>query len=90
MPTNRHKRVRKIRKTTLSDAMCYFLETGDHLVRDRFPDTPCRESTQIFRYGNPSYREKLALVWNQHKEEVLRNWKLKKRRGLPWAAKEFN
>jgi len=70
--------------------MTYFLQTGDYKVRRRFPDMALKEVVKIFQLGNPSCREKVRNVWTRHREEVLKNWKLKKKEGLPWAAVQFD
>jgi len=89
MPTNRTRRTRKIARSALSDAWKYFLETGDYCLRKKFPES--RDRVEIFRLANPSgaIRLRLKKVWIEHRPEVLADWKKQKRRGLPWAAKEF-
>jgi hypothetical protein len=66
---------RKPAKPILSDSMRYFLESGDYCLREKFPDA--RDRVEIFRLAHPS------------KAMRMRSWKAEKKRGLPWAAREF-
>jgi hypothetical protein len=80
---------RKPAKPILSDSMRYFLESGDYCLREKFPDA--RDRVEIFRLAHPSkaMRMRLQAIWMEHKAEVMRSWKAEKKRGLPWAAREF-
>jgi hypothetical protein len=43
------------------------------------PDTPVKK-----------HYAKMFEAWEIHKDEIYRIWKAEKRKGLPWAAKEFD
>lgn len=90
MQPNKKRRTRKIVKSDLSAPMKYFLESGDYLVKDRFPGMNLREWIEIFQYGAGGYRERLLRVWDRHRDEVLADWKNQKRSGLPWASQQFD
>ena len=91
MPTNRKRKSRKFVASTISESMRYFLETGDYCLRKLFPDDP-RGRAEIFRlaYSSPRMRDELRRAWLLHRPEILRHWKVGKRKGLPWAAKQFD
>lgn len=82
------RRTRSMMKSTLSDSLRQYLETGNYLTRETFPDCPGRAET--FQLANPSCRDRLRKVWDLHRLEILRAWKAKKRRGQPWAEQIFN
>jgi len=88
MPTNRTKRTRKFKPSTISGAMLHFLQTGNYRLRELFPDDH-RGRVEVFRLAYPSeaMRERLRAVWETHREEVLRTWKGP---GRPWAESFFN
>ena len=35
-------------------------------------------------------RDELFTLWEMHKAEIMRQWKVQGKRGLPWAAKQFD
>lgn len=85
-------RSRKTARPFLSDAMRYYLETGDYCLREKSLEVHSREKFEIFNLAQTgsAARERLLAVWELHKDEVLGDWKRQKRRGRPWAAKEFD
>ena len=91
MPTNRKRKSRKFRPQSLSLPWVHFLESGDYLVKDRFPDMDVKESVLIFQLGNPrpggSYVERLKTIWETHKDEILRDWKKKGHEGSCWVER---
>ncbi len=87
MPTNRNRRTRAIRPP-FTDRMRYYLENGDYLGRILPPDSPGR--VEVFMLAGPNRRTELRAVWLRHREEIYRDWKMEKRRGKPWAAREFD
>lgn len=94
MQTNKARRKRQLKSQALSDAWRYFLETGDYCLEDKTLDVSPRDKFYIFQCGNPrlggaSWR-KLHAVWMSHKAEVLREWKVKKKIGRPWAETVFS
>ena len=92
MPTNRNKRTRKFKPSSISPAMRYFLITGDYCLREKSLEVHPREKFEIFNLAQTgsAARERLLAVWELHRDEVLKNWKLKKKKGLPWAAVLFD
>ena len=77
-------------RAVLSDAWRFFLETGQYSdLRQQFPDISGLDRVHIFQMGNPACREKLRVIWTRYRDEVLADWKLKKRKGLPWAERIF-
>ena len=92
MATNRTRRSRQIVRPFLSEPMRFFLETGQYCgLRKRFPDITSFDRVEIFRLANPSLsmRERLRAVWLLHQAEILADWKKSKKKGQPWASKEF-
>ena len=78
-------------KATVSESLRYYLETGDYCLRERFPEDP-RGWAEVFRlaYSSESMRKRLKATWLLYRGEVLRQWKAKNKKGLPWAEKIFN
>jgi hypothetical protein len=88
MPRLAPKR-RKTSRAVLSDAWKFFLETGQYTdLRKMFPDMTTTDKIQIYQLANPSigYREKLRIIWEQYRAEILKTWK---KPGVPWAEREF-
>ena len=88
MPTNRKRRTRKIVTYVLTDSVKHYLMTGDYCSRTLFPDCPGRYET--FLLAHPGKREQLREVWMLHRDDILQQWKAEKRRGKPWASKQFD
>ena len=85
MPKKPQKRVEK--RGPLSEPMREFLTTGNYCLREKFP-TEYRERFEIFKLAYPGarMREKLKVVWNEHKADIMEGWKGP---GLPWAEELF-
>ena len=90
MPTNRIRRTRSARPSTITDRMRLYLETGDYCGRGLPPDSPGKVET--FMLGNPNAegRERLRAIWLLHRKDIHRQWTADKRPGRPWAAKKFD
>jgi len=80
------------RKAPLSEAMRYFLETGQYRgLRKIFHEIENYEFLQIFRLAKLTThsRTQLSDLWAQHGAAVQAGWQLKGRDGLPWGS-QFN
>lgn len=82
------RRVRSMTKSSLSDSLRHFLMTGDYRLMELFPN--CSGRAEVFRLANPSCRDTVRKVWELHRAEILRNWEKQKKKGLPWAAIQFD
>ena len=81
------RRTRAMVKATISESLRYYLETGNYCLRDLFPDDP-RGKVEVFKlaYSSEAMRKRLKSVWLLHRSEVMAGWK---KRGRPWAARQF-
>ena len=90
MPTNRTRRTRTARPSSITDRMRLYLSTGDYCGRGLPLDSPGK--VEAFRLAHPSAeaRARLRAVWLEVRAEILTEWQRAKRPGRPWAAKEFD
>lgn len=79
--------MRQWRGKTLTDSMRYFLETGEHRLRDRFPWA--KDRLEIFLLAKLEARTKLHRVWLHFRDEIMAGWRGQGRPGLPWAGHIF-
>ena len=80
------RKPRKAIRPVLTDSLKQYLQTGNYLTRETFPNCPGRAIT--FMLAHPGRRAELRRAWKAHKAEILSGWK--KNRVLPWAAKLFD
>ncbi|MBA4389981.1 MAG: hypothetical protein C0399_03485 [Syntrophus sp. (in: bacteria)] len=85
MPSNRTKRTRGPR-SPLTEPERHLLLTGDPCLK------PGRYTGWVrpFMLVSPAGREELRTLWMQHENEILQQQKSDKKKGLPWASKEFD
>lgn len=93
-------RSRKIVRPQLSDFVRILLMEGHearHIAsveNNRNGNNPkMTGKAEAFRMAKrplPGGKNLLQEAWETHKDEILADWKAKKRRGLPWAAKQFD
>jgi hypothetical protein len=89
MPTNRQRRTRAHvggltppERTLLLTGKCWpprgsWKDAGESWLRP-------------FVLASPAGRKELIALWLRHRDELLEEWRRTKRRGLPWAARQFD
>lgn len=82
------------RKTTGSSLLqCerYLLETGQ-CVPDKIGSWSDYNECWLrpFQLVSPAGREDLIRLWLEHRDTLLSEWCEQGRKGLPWAAREFD
>lgn len=98
MPTTRKRKIRNIAKRPLLDFIRIFLMDGPEVYRKAM--TPPREpglTGMALSFMMRGHGKTLDLkdytyedAWREHKKEILRIWKAEKRKGHPWAARQFD
>lgn len=87
MATNRIRRTRKFKPSTLPKSLVHYLLTGEYARRDLFPD--CPGFVQTFMLSHPNEKVRLRQIWLNHKSEVLAEWKKRGNTDHCWAEREF-
>lgn len=81
MPTNRTRRTRKHKPSTISESMRHYLLTGEYGAHT-CPD--CSEIGETFLLANPGRRDELLKIWKSHEDEILSDWIKENPCSRPW------
>ncbi len=89
MPTNRKRVSRKmvISEEPLTECLRYYFLHGKYGPR---PGAQLPGLTQVFRMRHPASADRFLEAWKLHRAEILREWKLEKRKGKCWGQKNLD
>lgn len=85
MPTNRKRRSRKITQEALSSKLKAFFERG--VLADGGDPTNTSEDGDIFIMACSD--RKIVAAYAPYRDEILADWKKKKRKGKPYAEQVY-
>jgi hypothetical protein len=80
----------KITKSPLTDGERHLLLTGECCLAKNKPWADGSSWLRPFMLSSPGGRDELRTLWLRRRAELLQEWRQQKRKGLPWAAKEFD
>jgi len=89
MPTTR-RRTSRTPKPGLTKPERHLLLTGDCCPPKGTWADQGELKFSSFMLISPACRDELRALWEANRDELLAAWKADKKRGLPWAAKEFD
>lgn len=98
MPTTRKRKTRNIVRTPLLDFIRIFLMHGPKVYHKAMMSREPGLTGKALSFMMLCHGKTLDLkkeytfrdAWNEHKDEILRIWKAEKRKGRPWAARQFD
>lgn len=85
MATNRSRRSRKFKKSTISDSLNHYFLTGSYCAVEDCPDR-----AYTFLLARPGREPELRRLWDAVKDSVLSEWIKKFPCSRPWAWWKFD